>query len=108
MNKVIQLYKISFISILALYIYLGKGIAYGYLAEILLITGILLLIKQRRTTNLITNKSSIILYLLLIINLCYIAAGIMKFGFINTIRDSFIINYIYFIQLYCLLYIFYR
>lgn len=96
MNKVIQLYKISFISILALYIYLGKGIAYGYLAEILLITGILLLIKQRRTTNLITNKSSIILYFLLIINLSYIAAGIIKFGFINTIRDSFIINYIYF------------
>lgn len=96
MNKVIQLYKTLFLSILALYIYFGKGIAYGYCAEILLTAGILLLIKQRRTIILITNKSSNILYLLLIINLCFIVTGILRFGLFDTIRDSFILNYIYF------------
>jgi len=96
MSKVIQLYKLIFISILAMYIYLGKGIAYGYFAEILLTVGVLLLIKQRRTVNLIKGKSSYILYLLLFINLFFIVNGFLKYGVFDTLRDSFIINYIYF------------
>jgi hypothetical protein len=95
-NKLLQLYKILFISILASYIYLGKGIAYGYFAEILLLVGILLLIKQRKSVNLIIGKLAYILYFLLFINLLYITKGILKFSIIDTIRDGFILNYIYF------------
>ena len=97
MNKLIQLYKTIFISTLALYIYLGKGIAYGYFAEILLLIGILLLIKQRKSVNLFKGKIAYILNFLLLINLLYIAKGILNFGIIETIRDSFILNYIYFV-----------
>ena len=97
MNKILQLYKTIFISTLALYIYLGKGIAYGYFAEFLLLIGILLLIKQRRSVNLMKGRSAYILYLLLFINIFYLARGIVHFGFIDTIRDSFILNYIYFV-----------
>ena len=97
MNKLLQLYKIFFISILASYIYLGKGIAYGYFAEILLLVGILLLIKQRKSVNILKGKLAYILYFLLFINLLYITKGILKFGFVDTIRDSFILNYIYFV-----------
>ena len=97
MNKLLQLYKSIFISTLALYIYLGKGIAYGYFAEFLLLIGILLLIKKRRSVNLMKGRSTYILYLLLFINILYLARGIVHFGFIDTIRDSFILNYIYFV-----------
>jgi hypothetical protein len=96
-NKLLQLYKSIFISTLALYIYLGKGIAYGYFAEFLLLIGILLLIKKRRSVNLMKGRSTYILYLLLFINILYLARGIVHFGFIDTIRDSFILNYIYFV-----------
>lgn len=97
MNKLLQLYKTIFISTLALYIYLGKGIAYGYFAEFLLLIGILLLIKKRRSVNLMKGRNANILYLLLFINILYLARGIVHFGFIDTIRDSFILNYIYFV-----------
>jgi hypothetical protein len=96
-NKILPLYKTIFISTLALYIYLGKGIAYGYFAELLLLIGILLLIKQRRSVNLIKGNTSYILYFLLFINLFYLARGIVHFGIMDTIRDSFILNYIYFV-----------
>ena len=97
MNKLLQLYKTIFISTLALYIYLGKGIAYGYFAEFLLLIGILLLIKKRSSVNLMKGRSANILYLLLFINILYLVRGIVHFGFIDTIRDSFILNYIYFV-----------
>ena len=97
MNKILQLYKTIFISTLALYIYLGKGIAYGYFAEFLLLIGILLLIKKRSSVNLMKGRSANILYLLLFINILYLVRGIVHFGFIDTIRDSFILNYIYFV-----------
>lgn len=97
MNKILPLYKTIFISTLALYIYLGKGIAYGYFAELLLLIGILLLIKQRRSVNLMKGNTSYILYFLLFINLFYLARGIVHFGIMDTIRDSFILNYIYFV-----------
>lgn len=97
MNKILQLYKTIFISTLALYIYLGKGIAYGYFAEFLLLIGILLLIKKRRSVNLMKGRNANILYLLLFINILYLVRGIVYFGFIDTIRDSFILNYIYFV-----------
>lgn len=97
MNKILPLYKTIFISTLALYIYLGKGIAYGYFAELLLLIGILLLIKQRRTVNLMKGNTSYILYFLLFINLFYLARGIIHFSIMDTIRDSFILNYIYFV-----------
>lgn len=97
MIKILQLYKTIFISTLALYIYLGKGIAYGFFAELLLLIGILLLIKQRRSVNLMKSNTSYILYFLLFINIFYLARGILHFGILDTIRDSFILNYIYFV-----------
>lgn len=97
MIKILPIYKTIFISTLALYIYLGKGIAYGFFAELLLIIGILLLIKHRRSVNLLKSNTSYILYFLLFINLFYLARGILHFGILDTIRDSYILNYIYFV-----------
>jgi len=95
-SKVVTAYKFLFTLVFTLYVYLGKGIAYGYFAELLLISGILLIIKERRNIQLIKGKSGLILYVFLIINFLYIFRGIMQYGFLDTIRDSFMFNYIFF------------
>ena len=61
MTKAVQLYKLLFTIIFTLYLYLGKGIAYGYFAEILLVFGLILLIKQRKEIEIINNKSYLLL-----------------------------------------------
>ena len=96
MTKAVQLYKLLFTIIFTLYLYLGKGIAYGYFAEILLVFGLILLIKQRKEIEIINNKSSKLLYLFLFLNLIFILRGFFNFPIIDTIRDAFIFNYIYF------------
>ena len=96
MTKAVQLYKLLFTIIFTLYLYLGKGIAYGYFAEILLVFGLILLIKQRKEIEIINNKSSKLLYLFLVLNLLFILRGFFNFPIIDTIRDGFIFNYIYF------------
>lgn len=79
--------------ILSLYIYLGKGIAYGYFAESLLFLGLILLVKERRKIDVINSRSAKILYLLLVVNLLYIFRGTLEYRFLDTLRDSFIFNY---------------
>lgn len=96
MTKAVQLYKLLFTIIFTLYLYLGKGIAYGYFAEILLVFGLILLFKQRKDIDIINNKSSKLLYLFLFLNLIFILRGFFNFPIIDTIRDGFIFNYIYF------------
>lgn len=96
MTKAVQLYKLFFTINFTLYLYLGKGIAYGYFAEILLVFGLILLIKQRKEIEIINNKSSKLLYLFLFLNLIFILRGFFNFPIIDTIRDGFIFNYIYF------------
>jgi len=95
LTKAVQLYKLLFTIIFTLYLYLGKGIAYGYFAEILLIFGLILLIKQRKEIYIINNKSSKLLYLFLLLNFIFIVRGFFNFPIIDTIRDGFIFNYIY-------------
>ena len=96
MSKVVTAYKFLFTLVFALYVYFGKGIAYGFFAELLLISGILLIIKERRNIQLIKGKSGLILYAFLIINFLYIIRGIVQYGLLDTIRDSFMFNYIFF------------
>jgi len=96
MSKLNLLYRQLFVAILALYIYLGKGIAYSYFAEALLIMGLLLVIKNRNTLPVITSKAAIVLYIFLGINLVYIIKGMVGHSIIDTLRDGFVLNYIIF------------
>ena len=96
MSRLNILYRQLFIAILALYIYLGKGIAYSFLAEVVLLFGLLIVIKDRNKFPIITSKNAIVLYLFLGLNLLYLFKGIMGYSIIDTIRDSFVLNYIIF------------
>ena len=96
MTKLLQLYRLLFIITLALYIYLGKGIAYGYFAEFMMLLGLLLLIKERKQIPIITERAGKIMYLFLIINIFFLIRGFLNYGIVDTIRDSLVINYLLF------------
>ena len=96
MTKLLQLYRLLFTITLALYIYLGKGIAYGYFAEFIMVLGLLLLIRERKQIPIITEPASKIMYFFLILNVLYLIRGFLNYGFDDTIRDSFVINYLVF------------
>ena len=82
--------------ILALYIYLGKGIAYSYLAEMFWIVGLILIIIERRNINIIMNTRSVLLIIFLLLNILYIIRGLFHYSILDVIRDSFIFNYLLF------------
>ena len=96
MTKLLQLYRLLFIITLALYIYLGKGIAYGYFAEFMMLLGLLLLVKERKQIPIITERAGKIMYLFLIINIFFLIRGFLNYGIVDTIRDSLVINYLLF------------
>lgn len=96
MTKLLQLYRLLFIITLALYIYLGKGIAYGYFAEFMMLLGLLLLVKERKQIPIITERAGKIMYLFLIINIFFLIRGFYNYGIVDTIRDSLVINYLLF------------
>ncbi len=96
MHKYTEAYKKFLIFILALYVYFGKGIAYSFLAEIMLFLGILFLIFERHLIRLSTNIRFLILLFFLFINFIYLIRGYFYYPLIDVIRDSFILNYIIF------------
>jgi len=97
MHKYTEVYKKSLIFILALYVYFGKGIAYSFLAEIMLFLGIFFLIYERHKIRLSTNIRFLIILFFLFINLFYLIRGCFYYPLFDVIRDSFILNYTIFI-----------
>lgn len=92
-----QIYLNTYIIIFALYVYLGKGIAYSYAAEVLLFIGILIIALDYQSFEFYKNKRAVILLVLLLINLIYCVRGIQYYPAIDVIRDSFMFNYACFI-----------
>ena len=97
MNKLLQIYKIILLSVLALYINFGKGIAYGYLAEVLLLLGIVVILLQYKTYEVLWNKRIAILLFFLILNVFYVFRGRLNYPILEVLRDSFVINYALFV-----------
>jgi hypothetical protein len=97
MTPLRKLYVDFYLLVYALYAYFNKGIAYSYLAEILLVIGMIWFIKDLRKVELIWNRSMQLLVAFLIVSLIYIVRGMGKYPFIDIIRDSFMINYAAFV-----------
>lgn len=88
-----KLYLDAYVLVYALYAFFNKGIAYSYLAEILLVIGVLILLKDFRKLEIVWDRSMKLLVLFLAVTAVYIARGIGKYPFMEIIRDSFMINY---------------
>ena len=97
MELVKNIYLRSYLLIMALYVFLNKGVAYTYFAEALLIIGIVILILSRKQFVLFVDKRVKILFFLLSINFIYILFGIIRYPIFDVVRDSFIFNYAWFI-----------
>jgi len=97
MTALKKLYLDFYILVYALYAYFNKGIAYSYLAEILLLIGLIWFLKDIRKVEIIWNRSMKLLVLFLVITLLFIVRGLGKYPLLDIIRDSFMLNYALFI-----------
>lgn len=88
-----KLYVDAYILVLALYVYFNKGIAYTYLAEALLVVGLLFVLLNLRKLEIPLEKKMIGLLLFLGIGMVYIVRGLMQYQWLDVVRDSFIFNY---------------
>lgn len=96
MGNKVHIYKKFLLFVFALYVYLGKGVAYSYMAEITWVIGLLLIISERKHIQLFKSIRLLILIIFLFFNLLFIIRGIFNYGIMDVIRDSFILNYILF------------
>ena len=87
--------KIYFI-VLLLYVFFNKGVAYSYMAEITMITGIILLFINRKDLEFSLEKKQILIGGFISISFLFIIAGIFQFQFLNVLRDSLAFQYAWF------------
>ena len=97
MDAIKALYLRAYLIVMALYVYLNKGIAYSYLVEALWLGGIVLLILNRHKYIFNWDKRIKILFLFMFVTLLYIIRGAKSYPLIETIRDSFIFEYGWFV-----------
>ena len=97
MEAIKSLYLKAYFIIMALYVYLNKGIAYSFLVEALWLGGIILLILNRHKYIFIWEKRVKILLFFMLITLGYILWGAKNYSLIDSIRDSFVFEYGWFV-----------
>ena len=87
--------KIYFL-ILMLYIFFNKGIAYSYIAEILLVAGIFILFINRKQFEIGLDSKPILVGIFIIISFLFILVGIFQYSILNVLRDSLAFQYAWF------------
>jgi hypothetical protein len=82
--------------VLLLYIFFNKGVAYSYMAEILLVTGIFILFVNRKNFEIGIDKKQILLGNFIFISFLYIIWGALQYSILNVLRDSLAFQYAWF------------
>lgn len=80
----------------ALYCFFNKGIAYTYLVELTWLLGLLILLKEIRNYQFVWRKETLLMSLFLLMTAVYTVLGMGANGLLDTIRDSFVMNYAFF------------
>jgi hypothetical protein len=88
-----RLYIKGYLITIMLYAFLNKGIAYSYLAEIFLFTGILLIFFNRKKIEFYTDNKLIILLGLISFSFIYVFFSLFKYNVFNVFRDSLAFQY---------------
>ena len=97
MEAIKNLYLRFYFIVMALYVYLNKGVAYSFLVEALWLMGIILLFLNRRRYTFYWDKRIKLLLLFLIVSIIYIIKGAISYPLMDVIRDSFIFQYGWFV-----------
>lgn len=89
----IRFYLIVFM----LYAFFNKGIAYSYLAEVLLAVGIFLLFLNRKHLEIFIYQQYYIVLFFILNSGIYICTSVIKYPLIDVIRDSLCFQYAWFV-----------
>lgn len=93
----ITIYRHWFVFVYGCYLFLNKGIAYTYLSEITWLLGVLLFIRHFKRINIAWGKVLGFILFFLLINAVNMVKGFSSFAVLDVIRDSFILNYSFFV-----------
>jgi hypothetical protein len=87
--------KIYFL-VLLLYVFFNKGVAYSYIAEILLVTGVFILFINRKQFEIGIDRKQIIIGIFIIISFLFLLVGVLQYSIFNVLRDSLAFQYAWF------------
>ena len=90
LNKVYL--KLYFLFLL-LYVFFNKGVAYSYMAEILLVAGIFILFINRKNLEFGLDTKQILVGVFILISFLFIIIGIFQLPIFNVLRDSLAFQY---------------
>ena len=79
--------------VLLFYVFFNKGVAYSYMAEILLVAGTCILFINRKKFEICIDRKQIIIGVLIFISFIFIIVCIFQFPILNVLRDSLAIQY---------------
>ena len=82
--------------VLLLYVFFNKGVAYSYMAEILLVAGIFILFINRKNFEIGLDRKQIIVGIFLFISFLFILVGLFQYYILNVLRDSLAFQYAWF------------
>ena len=82
--------------LLLLYVFFNKGVAYSYLAEILLVAGILILFINRNKFEIGLDRSQILVGIFIFVTFLFFIIGVFQYSILNVLRDSLIFQYAWF------------
>ena len=75
--------------VLLLYIFLNKGVAYSYMAEIVFIVGIFILFVNRKFFEIALDRKQIIVGIFIITSFLFILVGVFPSLFNNIFHRAF-------------------
>jgi hypothetical protein len=87
--------KIYFL-VLLLYVFFNKGVAYSYMAETLLFSGIFILFINRKQFEIGIDRKQIIIGIFIIISFLFLLVGVSQYSIFNVLRDSLAFQYAWF------------
>ena len=86
----------TYLFVLLLYVFFNKGVAYSYMAEILLVAGIFILFINRKKFEIGLDRKQIIIGIFIITSFIYIVICIFQYPILNVLRDSLAFQYAWF------------
>jgi len=87
--------KVYFL-VLLLYVFFNKGVAYSYLAEILLVLGIFILFVNRKQFEIGLDRKQILVGIFILTSFIFTIVGIFQYSILNVLRDSLAFQYAWF------------
>ena len=91
-----RVYIKIYLIVLLLYVFFNKGVAYSYMAEILLVAGLFILFINRKQFEIGLDRKQILVGIFILISILFILVGVFQYSIFNVLRDSLAFQYAWF------------